>query len=109
MVVAAAVVKSSAFIVEVLHASALLQRQLQAGAVQIPPTSDSKAFDDNLDHRESRVVSTMILARDIEPALIAQLVDHFTKIVRDSESVAKFLETQAMRSRRSSTRRKERF
>jgi hypothetical protein len=91
------VVKSSAFFVEVL------KRQLQAGAVQIPPTYDSKAFDDNLDLHESlvllkRVVSTMILARDIEPALIAQLVDHFTMLVRESESVAKFLETQAMRA-----------
>jgi hypothetical protein len=108
-VVSGAVVQSPAFFAEVLHASSALQRALEAASVAIPPPYDPKAFDDNLDIRESlmllkRCGSALVLAREVDPVLVGRSVEYFKKmvavVVRESESVAKFLDTQAMRATR---------
>jgi hypothetical protein len=101
--------RSSPFFSDVLHASGPLQRAVDAAGVGVVPIFDAKMFDDNLDIRDSlmllrNVTGWLILARDLDVQVIVHSVEYFRKLigmaVRESESVSKFLETQAMRATR---------
>jgi hypothetical protein len=108
-IIGGAAAQSSAFFAEVLLASTPLQRQLEAAGVVIAPIYDPKAFDDNLDIRESltllkKVVASTTLIREPDMGLVGRSVEYFKKlvhmIVRESDSVGKFMETQAMKATR---------